>query len=433
MNRVWKSTSPLSPMLGRRGLLTGGAALAAAAALPDLASAMDASQAIGIEKADFAKALKSYGPIYNATPKTLASLSKAKATIRAGTQNGVLLFVGMSTFFGQGAGTSTSGLTGCVAKSVPSTLAAQLTAKGYSAMAEAVFGDGNQTTAAALVAANPELTFGAGWTGWASGVRTAGGFALKNASDTTAFTFTPTSQVTSFRHYYVRATGNATFTQQIDSDTPSTINSNGANSIQAATSAAAGGLGSHTLSIARNGTGGALYTIGVRAYNANTKHFECVNMGWCGSKVSDWNVASNPWDPRNAVVSVIADLVATTIPVTVFLGIDINDWLAATSLSAYYTAMGAMISAFQAAGAGVVLVAGPPSDSTQAPLATQANIISQEYALADAYGCAIVDMTKQLVDFTTANALGVEYDLIHPNALGCADQAAQIVRLIELA
>ena len=42
-------------------------------------------------------------------------------------------------------------------------------------------------------------------------------------------------------------------------------------------------------------------------------------------------------------------------------------------------------------------------------------------------------MTKQRVDFVSANALGVEYDLIHPNALGCADQASQILRLIEMA
>ena len=43
-------------------------------------------------------------------------------------------------------------------------------------------------------------------------------------------------------------------------------------------------------------------------------------MRWCGSKVSDWYAASNPWHPRNAVV----DPVATTIPITVFLSIDIN-------------------------------------------------------------------------------------------------------------
>lgn len=42
-------------------------------------------------------------------------------------------------------------------------------------------------------------------------------------------------------------------------------------------------------------------------------------------------------------------------------------------------------------------------------------------------------MTKQRVDFVSANAPEMEYGLIHPNALGCADQASQILHLIKVA
>lgn len=78
------------------------------------------------------------------------------------------------------------------------------------------------------------------------------------------------------RPYHAQAIGNATFTQQINSDAVSTIKQQ---RVELHSGCDFGGLGAHSLKIARTGTGSALYTIGVRAYNANTKHFECVQHG----------------------------------------------------------------------------------------------------------------------------------------------------------
>lgn len=373
--------------------------------------------------------------IYNATPATLTSIRRARVAVSTGAANGVFLFVGMSTFFGQGAGTGGTGLTGCVAKSLPAQLATVLSARGVPAIAEGYFGDGNQFTAAALTDANPKFSFaGSSWTSWSAGVRTAGGWALRNVTGTDVMSYTPGINVTNFRTYYIQASGTAEFTTQIDSETAATINSSGSAAVVGTYSTAVSSTAaSHTLKIARTGTGGQLYIVGVRAWDSNRKTIECINLGWSGSKVSDWNVTTNAYSPSSAVTAIITDIntiSANTIPVTVFLGIDINDWIAGTDPATYKTGMAALITAFQATGAGVVLVAGPPSASGSAPLATQAAIIAKQYELAREYNCALVDMTALFVSWTAANAAGFENDGVHQKTSGYNDQAWQLSRLV---
>src|SRR3954469_6767848 len=89
----------------------------------------------------------------------LARWRAAKARVRAGTGDAFVGVVGDSTTAGQGAGTGASYTNGAKTLSVPSRLAARLTAIGLRASADSVFGNQNVDSAtranANYVAYNP--------------------------------------------------------------------------------------------------------------------------------------------------------------------------------------------------------------------------------------------------------------------------------------
>lgn len=389
------------------------------------------SSAAGLSAVAKTAGTLAFPSIRNAKPSNMKQLRQAKARINTGAGNGAILFVGMSLDFGQGAGTGTNGLTGCKAKSIPTKLATKLTARGLTAQAHSWFGSGAQATAADLTLADPRLVFNSGWA-VSTSFTTIAKYPFLNSTNTNNLTFTPSGNVDSFRTYYGRGSAGDTVAQQIDSETAQNFSTQGSSLVIADTVVSGTGAGTKVLKLRRTGALTNAFVIGCRAWDSTATALECINMGWPSSSASNWEQNNSALYPLSAVEAVITDLLGLSIPVTVFLGVDLNDAIAiknGTRTVAEYTAsMQTLISGYRAAGADVVLVTGNPMTSIYDNGQTQT--IQAQHRLADYYDIPIIDIFNRFGSYDEANAIGLMYDTIHPNDRGYDDQATLLANFI---
>lgn len=277
---------------------------------------------------------------------------------------------------------------------------------GVPAIDASFVGDQNVTLNAGTIATyDPRVTLGVGW--GTSTVNTAGGFAIFNNSTVNALTFLPNEPVDTFDVYYAtNNTGLGQFTVSRSGDTTSgVIDSNVAAGVGKLTFT--GTLGNTAaLSIQRNGTGAGVYIIAIDAYNSAEKSMRCLNIGWNGGKVSDWNTAVTAFDPLPAVKALACDFYILTTGV--------NEWNNAVPVATYQSTLDSYVASLLAVG-DVMLATGYPSQNTSFTIGVQKPYIDAIYAVGAKYGLAINDVWRRVRNWERANSLGYYSNNLHPN------------------
>lgn len=358
-----------------------------------------------------------------------AQLAGWRAARDAG--NAKVAFVGDSTFAGIGANpTGADSFTNARAHSMPTQLAALLTAGGLAAESDSFWCDAGNTSIADMEAYNPSIDVGGNWVRNA-GTISLGGPSLKNGeatADTTSLTFTPIEDVDSFDIYYIKANLSlGTFTVNIDGGaTLATVNSNGTpETIGKVTVGAANGgsvsVGAHDVRVQRNGTGGNIYITAIDAYVAGQAPVRIWNMGRRSSTTALWIAGTAGWSPRNAIAAVNPDL-------TVFC-LGINDWLTSVPVATFSANAQTYIDAIPN---DCIIGIPTPSSDGSASLAVQADFRAAIIQLGVDNNMPVFDFGGPLGgSYVDGNALGLYDDLIHPNGDGYGAQARAFRALLE--
>lgn len=376
--------------------------------------------------------------VYNYADAFLARYRAACGQVRTGEGRCRIAIVGDSTGAGWGAGTGTISAN-ARARSFPTYLAAELSARGMPAQVENVFGTAAVNTSpdvaaqtpagytAAYAAYDPRVAFGGGsgsWTVYASNVP-GGGWWQAVAGTTQSIAFTPTIPVDRFEVMAPTYPGNGSFDLKIDGGAATMLATNAAAGMTRLTVAAAS-AGIHTLTITPQvANTGTAYVGWIDAWNGAAPAVSIANMGFPGSTTGQWTDSGAVYRSPYAVPYYGAALA--------IVDLGINDWKdAGTGVAGFQANYQALIAYLKNGGADVILVAPFPSSTSRAPVAQQAAYIQVLYTLAKANNCVLIDMTKRFGSYAAQTSLtpGQYADALHPKATVYAGAARLIANVL---
>lgn len=344
------------------------------------------------------------------------------ANVQHGTGNARLCLAGDSTIFGSWSNlTDTTGIT---FTGLPPQLSNYLsTSFGLKATWQGFLGD--QGTTETFGTKDSRIVLGQ-FTQDAT-ITTIGGAAYSTTVvNGTALTFTPTTNVDTFRFLYIIQSGGGTLSVQVDSGTPTTYNTNGASGIGVAT-VTAGSVASHTIKFTMS-AGTKASVVGVSdAYDSTQSWVNIVNAGWPAAKASDWATGpTNGYSPAN-----VASWTALACDLTIYEG-GINDWNAAVSASTFAANMQSVITPMLSTG-DVALLTPIPSISSSATVALQTSYINQFYSLGNTNSIPVLDIFTTWVSYAVSNPLGFYNPNgggFHPGGLGYLVEANTLANAI---
>ena len=346
---------------------------------------------------------------------------KALGGALAGQAAARILFAGDSTTAGiTNAGGATRSLS-------PAHLAGRLMASaGIPVNTMISFGDATKAGGSTFTAFDPRWTVPAAWA-TPSNFATVGGFALQNNSDTSTLSFNPgtgtSNQFDSFEIYFAINTGYGTFTVNVDGGaTLATINAAGTRALGRQIVACT--LGNHTINIARNGTGGAVYIIGIVPRNSAAPSVEVYNGGIGGAALADLSLSGGQF--------LYGDVAASIAPHLTVCDIGINDRRTTTYAASWAASLQALLTTYQATG-DVVACLPVPSALSYSAFTTQANQDAYDAAIsatAAALGIPVWSKRARLGTYEIANPQGLYSDTLHPSTAGYAAQALDLSRLL---
>lgn len=356
---------------------------------------------------------------FSSNTSLLPQWQASKALQVAGIRNAKILFLGDSTTAGWGSQNSSAHVNDAALGTI-----AQLSALLPGASWQSQFCDQNTLSGAAgtipINVFDARVTLGSFvQTLYAGGVAASvGGSLLTCSSGTTAYTFTPTTNVDTFDFYYATDPTFGHLSYQVDSGAVVDIDCSPAQSVTKVT-ISAGSVGAHTLKIAR--VSGSVQFVGTIAYTAAVKEITIINGGWSGSTAANWNVINGAWDPLLFIPQLAPDL--TIIDLT------INDWVAATLPATYRASMQALMAVAARTG-DVLLLSGVPSNTGSASLVNQSSKLADYATLANIAGLYNVNQTTLFTSWSAANAAGYTFDNLHYNSTGYAVTAAALAALL---
>lgn len=356
--------------------------------------------------------------VYNDSPVNLKNFRKSLAKTRAGLANTKVACLGDSTTQGAGSGTGGTNLVnGSRARAYP----ARLTSILNKMLDVPVSGDtsfGTGATSSAIDLVDPRWVSGSSWT---FGSTTLGGGALLNSTTTSTLSFTPTGSFDRMDIWYFVSAGFGQFTVNVDGGaTLLTIDTAGTNNYTKTTISCA--AGTHTINIARNGTGGNVFIAGITTYNSSQSCVQVSNMGIYGSTTSTWIGSGISWNPLSALGIFAPDL--SIIKLTA------NDQQQAVAAATAQANIQTLITKAQLSGDVILVI--PSMSTAWSSLATQQAYAQMIYSLGIANSCIVVDMAARWVDYTTANGLGWMFDTVHPSNGGYPDEAACYAKVLAL-
>ncbi|OYW82456.1 MAG: hypothetical protein B7Z26_03185 [Asticcacaulis sp. 32-58-5] len=353
----------------------------------------------------------------------------ARAAVLAGERNARILCIGDSTTAGHGAYAAGMGDNN-KAGAWPTQLVGLINARGGVASGSSVIGNNNATDSRLY---DTRITFPAlqGWAfSTAAGVSgsTLGGYhtTASGYNPPSKYNFAPLNACDTFEVYNPKAGGNArawilSVNDGADLATISNMQTPsppGAFEKYTLTTA----LGANVLNIRAQNTE-TTYLAGIIAYNSAIKEISVLNAGWSGAKAADLNNGSGyAYGPVNAIGIYDPDLVIINI------GINDANQASPTATATFTGHVQAVISAAQAAGADVVLMAPTPIGSSYA--ANLNTLSAAIVALGVTNGVPVIDLRTRFTDYATANAVGWMRDTLHPNLSGYAQIAAAVADLI---
>jgi hypothetical protein len=347
--------------------------------------------------------------VFNWTPSSTLRLRTVLAKVRAGTrQTGA--FVGDSTTAGYYGG---PGAVSILADSYPSQVTSILSSQ-LPAQNDATWGTANMFAFGGQAAF---LTYDPRWTmtsDWGTTVNSVGGPVLSNNTGTGTASFTPVDAWNTAVVYYLQGNGFGTFTIGNGGGTLATVNAGSPTTSAVVAVTVNQTLGTGPVNIARTGTGGEDYIVGIRTYNSAQNPLEVWNMGWGSSTSTNWVPGDGQvWDP----VTVLHQLA----PNLMVLNLTINDPLYSTAPATYKSNIQALITAVTSNGGAVVMMTGNPSNPTAIPLAARQQYDAIFKGLALSNNVPVLDSTCRWTSYAASTALYA--NTLHPNTTGYADLA----------
>lgn len=341
------------------------------------------------------------------------------------TANAKICAVGDSTTFGVGSTGVTSAGQNFPPLSYPGQLTTFLTSNmGIKAHSNSFIGSG---LGAASTYANSDsrITVGSSWAPSATYI-SLGLDTFTASTSTNALSFIPTTNIDTFKIYYIINSANGVLSYQIGAGTPSTVNTATGTNNSIGSVTITGTLGSNTLNL-KWSSGGAVYVVGAEGWDSSQSWISVLNMGATGSSSVNWNVGStNAYSPANS-----ASYAAIGCNLTIF-DLVINDYDLATGVSTFTANMTALVAAAQGANSDVIVMTGVPTNpSGEASVATQLLYTQALRGVAIAAGVPLVDLALRWQSYANAVTWNVYADAVtHPNATGYADNANAVLSVI---
>ncbi|MBV9858747.1 MAG: hypothetical protein JO038_01375 [Alphaproteobacteria bacterium] len=365
------------------------------------------------------------GSIFNLDSTKLKNWRKALARVRAGTGRATLLIEGDSTTSGAGAGSSgTTDMVGARAKSVVPDLASILSKQyGLAVSDNSFIGDQGcyYVSGVALSAYDTRISYSSAF--YLSSIGTLGGYLIGygNAGAGT-LSFTPAGAIDTIKILSVKNTGagGGSFTVNVDGGSSlGTVTTTGSGAVGADTFTVT--KGTHTINMVASNNGG-FYFLGIIAFDSTTPAVDIIGVGNWGSVVSQHVGNIYGWDPLSVLKNNI-------VPDLDIINLTINDSNNNTGLAAYQTNMQTLITGVHAAG-DVVLMAGAPSNTTQATNGTLDQYIGALASLASSNAVPLLNLKQRWQSYAAMNPVFPYYDSVHPGVLGYQDIAQSMAEVI---
>ena len=405
-------------------LIGKGAAYAGDGTLPDVS--LTAAQAAGL-----AAAL----PMRPTTlaPYALRKTQRGLARVRAGLANMTIACVSDSTGAGQYAD-GTNAWAGAKARSWPTALAAILTTAGYPGSIASVTSDNSTLGHGGTIPSfDSRVTSGANYI--AGTLNTAGGQIIMNTAGSLGnaaaetFSFSPGTSFDTVEVYWYRSASVGTFTIDCGGSALATCSTSGGSggtttpgtTNQVNKTVVTKTAGADPINIIRTVLGSVIIT-GIVAYLSTTKCVNMLNMGWSGSRTTQWNDSSGDYSPLNALLDYSPDLT--------IIGLGINDSILGNSEATVTAALNALVTAALTTG-DVLLLNHTWVDTTVASAANQAAVYAAVAAVSRANQVPVLDLQSRWSSYATAAALGyIHSDKTHPLQAGYQDMAHAIAGVI---
>jgi lysophospholipase L1-like esterase len=353
--------------------------------------------------------------VTNADDLSFLNWRAGRANAFNGVSNSRIMCLGDSTTVGTGSVTGGVGA-GIKLLSYPTLLAKILTANGYPASVESVFGDFGYGQANSAVYDSRIV-----WGDFSpQSVRGPGGQSFGAlVTSTNPMTFTPNVQTDTLDVYFATNAGLGGFSVSADAGGATNYSTSAAAGYGKITFSS-GSLASHVYKI-KAIDNNHLFIVGMVAYNSAVKQVSILNMGYGGSLAVE--NSSNLWQSLSAVVAAYA-------PSLVIIDIGINDALSGTALSTFQTQVQTQISAAVNNNADVLLVIPIPTNPASIAASVTAGYQGVIRGLAQSNNVPLLDMASRIGAYAPALAKGFYYsDGVHGTGLMYQDLAAKIASL----
>lgn len=362
--------------------------------------------------------------LYNWDAARLPHFRNAMQALVQGGGDVSVLMLGDSTIMGVGAGSGTQNLVGAHLLNTPSQLVSLMKLAGMPVSNESLaFSNAVQLAGGGFTynQYDPRYSDDTTWSQFSS--TTIAGELYSSSSGTGTFSFAPTGAFDSFDIYYVRNPSNAAFTVSVDGVLKLTV-SNGSQAFLKSTVSVARGV--HTITVTcTNASGGGVFIGPIVPHDSANPAIQIINGGVGSATMSTFtNASGQPWRTINS------GALTTFAPKLVFIEMTINDSNNnATPVSTYTANMQAAITAYQTAGADVVLVSGSPYSSVSS---TVGPYIAALYSLALSNSIPMLDLNARYISYTYTNTnTSFYYNTLHFNQAGYGDKAQAYFNAIQ--
>lgn len=409
---------PRSVCAGRRGLILGAAAMAAAASLPGGASGQPAALDLARRGSGQLAAIPG---VYNFRRGNNAGLLRALRATKGGAGDTVIACMGDSITAGKGSVVAANGYDGAHDASYPARLAAAMTAAGIPNTYANWFGQGtSSTTDADVVAYFGNLArSGSGFALSPTVVSLAGFVNAQNGNSVTDYVSTTTYtcpagvQADRVKVWYLTAGTAGVLELAVDGTPQTLINCNAATSLATVTYSMTRGTG-HTLRARKDSTsaGAGVYVVGVEFWDSTVPSVRLWNWGRGGWLTDDWLTTTQPYNPGSC-----AHLQGQALTIIELWG---NDAISRpSSVSTTVANLNTLISNALGQGQTVWVVSIQPCDPAGS-ITTAASSLYRPAVMnvALSRNVTFIDETQYHPGWTSWNGAGFAWDANHPSANG---------------
>jgi lysophospholipase L1-like esterase len=334
------------------------------------------------------------------------------AGVQAGAGSCTVVYIGDSTVYGWTGAAMTQ-------QNVTYWLAHDLSAGGVNALNAGVCGVSNGSLGGSRYTYDTRFANN----GWAeSPWTTLGGeaFSAATASSGSTLVFTPGFAANTFSVVYPGTSTAGTYSVTATGGSAVTANSAQANALYTATATAPSLSAANTVTLDVTAPGAK--ALCVEAYNSGAASVNIINAGFGGSNVTQWVADTNPWDSLQTLQYLK--------PALTVIEAGLNEPGQGVSAATFTADLQQVIAAAQAVG-DVVLVTGNP----QATAAIHAPYMAAMRQLAAQDGIPVLSVDlrwgTQARAAATSPAMMNAGETVHPNAVGYADIAAALAKMLE--